>query len=59
METQIRNVNEIPVPKCDNQALLQKITANGNNTTLTLSSSQLTGQDMEFVSYTLKTNTVR
>ncbi|CAF1325009.1 unnamed protein product [Adineta ricciae] len=58
METQIRNVNDIPVPTCANEVLLRKITDNGNNTTLNLSSSNLTDQDMEFVAYTLKTNTV-
>ena len=59
METQIRNVNNIPAPRYQNPQLSQKIANNGNNTTLNLQDSQLTDQDMEIVAYTLKTNAVR
>ncbi|UJR09045.1 hypothetical protein I4U23_013293 [Adineta vaga] len=57
MENQIRNINDIPAPKYENQQLQQRITANRNRTILTLSSSQLTDQDMEIVAAELKTNT--
>ena len=56
METQIRNIN---VPKYENEQLQKRITDNGNNTSLDLSSSQLTDQDMEIVADMLKTNRVR
>ncbi len=59
MEVQIRNINVIPAPKYQNPQLQERITRNGNNTTLDLRGSKLTDQDMEIVARELKTNTVR
>jgi hypothetical protein len=47
------------VPKYENQQLQQRITANGANTTLSLTSSKLTDQDMKIVARELETNKVR
>lgn len=41
-----------------NEQLSQKIAANGNNTTLNLSSSKYTDNDMEIVAEAIEKNTV-
>jgi hypothetical protein len=56
MEDKIRKIN---TQKYDNPQLRERITKNGNNTTLQLQNSQYTDQDMEIVASALKNNTVR
>ncbi|CAM4847466.1 unnamed protein product, partial [Rotaria magnacalcarata] len=53
MEPKIRTINVVKVPKYENQQLLKRITENGNNTSVSLNTSNLTDQDMEIILYVI------
>jgi hypothetical protein len=56
---QIKNIKVEQLPQYANPQLQQRITQNGNNTTLNLSSSNLTDDDMEIVAEQIRLNEVK